>query len=136
MNLGHVILLILQHDNLVVATSVYHPQHHNHHEHHHSAPNIHENFNSIPTPQPPQPTHDPPNLPVMPKCPRHGLSEKGSVSTNNHNPTSISLSNKNGSKPKVKDTKEIMKKRRERAICVVSISPFSILRSLFIFTTI
>ena len=81
-------------------------------EHHHSAPNIHENF--TPPPVPAHPTHPPPPLP---KCPRHGGQEKKMVSSETS--ASVLPSSKSLSKPKVKDTKEIMKKRRERAICVV-----------------
>ena len=79
-------------------------------DHHHSAPNIHENV--APSPHPP---HPPPQLN---KCPRHHT-------TTDHDKkimeTSLSAFTKtSSSKPKIKDTKEIMKKRRERAICVVS----------------
>ena len=62
----------------------------------------------------PHPSHPPPPLPPA-KCPRHGGADKKLMLEN------VSFSNsKSPNKPKVKDTKEIMKKRRERAICVVS----------------
>ena len=70
---------------------------------HHSAPNIHENFT------PAHPTHPPPQLT---KCPRHGALEV----------IPPSLAGKTPARTTVKDTKEIMKKRRERAICVDRIS--------------
>ena len=74
---------------------------------HHSAP-------SICAPAQPPPPHPPPPLPVA-KCPRHGGGGGGAklaVESGGQGPRSPSRS-------KVRDTKEIMKKRRERAICVV-----------------
>ena len=71
---------------------------------HHSAP-------SICAPAQPPPPHPPPPLPVA-KCPRHGGGGGGAKLAVE--------SSRSPSRSKVRDTKEIMKKRRERAICVVS----------------
>ena len=81
--------------------------------HHHSAPNIHENFSPV---HPPHPAHPPPPLPATAtKCPRHGILDKRLETS------ASALSSKAlPARGRVKDTKEIMKKRRERAICVVS----------------
>ena len=62
---------------------------------------------------------EPPYLaPVSTLCPKHG-----NASVRNENPLKKMLGVEKPSdstaKPKVKDTKEIMKKRRERAICIV-----------------
>ena len=103
----------------VAATSVTsNPVHNSNiaYDHHHSAPNIHENM----TP----PSHPPP---PSPKCPRHGNNEQKFLEK-----TMAGLG-RSPNKPKMKDTKEIMKKRRERAICVVTfndIKRFSIFHHL------
>ena len=81
--------------------------------HRHSAPNITQNFSPV---HPPHPRHPPPPLPLTStKCPRHGILEKKLAVENS------ALSSKLPARSRVKDTKEIMKKRRERAICVVSV---------------
>ena len=74
---------------------------------HHSSPNIHDSKGV---------NHDSPvHAPVSTICPRHG---------NNYNRNGITekkiVEHKQPSATKQKDTKEIMKKRRERAICIVS----------------
>ena len=97
------------------------PVHHPYHSavaydqvHHHSAPNIHENFSPV---HPPHPSHPPPPLPSSSaKCPRHGTQDKK---------VAVEATLRSPVRSRVKDTKEIMKKRRERAICVVSLSTLS-----------
>ena len=83
---------------------------------HHSAPNIHENKGL---------KHESPvHAPVSTICPRHGnnsirngnAERKTSVAEQAPQITALA-------KPKERDTKEIMKKRRERAICIVRIIP-------------
>ena len=92
---------------------------------HHSTPNIHEN-KSV--------NHDSPShASVSTICPRHGNNSIRNGSTEKkiveqQQPSTVT-------KPKERDTKEIMKKRRERAICIVSSPTFepSLWISLFSF---
>ena len=80
---------------------------------HHSTPNIHEN----------QGVHheSPIHPPVSTICPRHGNNTTRNGSSKKKILGMDPPATLKSTKPKEKDTKEIMKKRRERAICIVSI---------------
>ena len=81
---------------------------------HHSAPNIHENHSV----QHESPIHPP----VSTICPRHG---NNSLRNGSSEKKMLGVEPPAASKPtqpKERDTKEIMKKRRERAICIVSMA--------------
>ena len=79
---------------------------------HHSTPNIHENKGV---------KHDSPiHAPVSTICPRHGNNSLRNGTTEKKALGVEQPKTSTTTKPKERDTKEIMKKRRERAICIAS----------------